>query len=151
MSNKIINLPLFIQLNDKLVMQYYLKILPNGLMICKIKLVNPNNSAICHCDALIDTGAQLSLICKTVFDKLHYDGKDVQKTTLSSIDWEEEVSICVVKLFIPNDNWPPTHKLVAVKDITKRKEYQALIGMDILSEFQLVYNGQKKEAWLEGL
>jgi len=150
--NDLIQLPLCFEIKNKQrELRHNLKVLPNGLMICKIKIVNPENNTTDYCNALIDTGAEYSLICTTVFDKLHFDKKNLQTTILSYLDGEEETSLCEVKLFVSRNNTFPIHKFVSVKNLEKRKEYNMIIGMDILQNFQLVYNGLKGDAWLDEL
>lgn len=147
------HLPLCPHLKEKAKnVRHNLKILPNGLLICKIGIQNPHNQRSLVCNALIDTGAETTLICQTVFSDLQYSKEDAKIAGISTMHADEHVFICNANIKIPYDDWSgPRLETVVVRDISKREEYRVIIGMDILSNYQLVYHGVQKVAWLDEL
>jgi hypothetical protein len=130
-------------------MRYPLTILPNGLITVKIRLANSAKNLEVVCDALIDTGAEMSLICTSIYNELSITAEETGKFGASTLDSDEMVPVCQVTLFFPEKEWSPNLTSMFVKDFSKRDEYQAIIGMDILKDHQLVYRGLQQEAWID--
>ncbi|WP_295794652.1 hypothetical protein [Mucilaginibacter sp.] len=130
-------------------MTYHLKVLANGLAICELTVINPNNGKEVTCNALIDTGAEITILCCGLFDELEFNQVELLKGGTSSLDKDQIVSVAMVDMKLPSANWTTFQTLVYKKDISIREEYSAIIGINILRNYQLVYHGSKKTAWID--
>ncbi|MBB3056820.1 aspartyl protease family protein [Mucilaginibacter gotjawali] len=130
-------------------MSYNLKVLTNGLVICEISVVNPGTGKTATCNALIDTGAEITLLCPSVFDELEFNDNQLAEGGTSSLDGDGKSKVAIVDMKLPSTNWTSFRTLVYRKDISKRVEYDAIIGVNILRNYQFVYHGAKKTAWLD--
>jgi len=149
MTNKI-DLPLCFEIKNKVrELRHNLKVLPNGLMICKVKLSNKGFGI--NCNALIDTGAEQTIMCTTVFDKLEFEKEEIFEGGASTLDGDVVVPVCNVIMTLPHNNHNSFKIGVYIKDLVKREDYDIIIGMNILQNYQLVYHGIQKTAWLDEL
>lgn len=127
-------------------MQYHnLQVLSNGLVVCKIKITNYfNKEQFKICTALIDTGAECSAICNSIFDT--FDKKEKVATGISTIHMKETVNAYRVIFNIPiNDYW--SHETYAIcRDLSIREEYDAIIGMNTLRNYVFKYDGYNNKA-----
>jgi len=151
MTDKI-ELPLCFEIKNKQrELRHNLKILPNGLIVCKIKISNPNKPLEITCNALIDTGAEITLINESLFTKLSFDEEKIFERGASTLDNDIIVKVVNINMVLPHNNHGQFQIGVYVKNLDKREEYDAIIGMNILQNFQLVYHGIQKTAWLDEL
>jgi hypothetical protein len=131
--------------------RYTLNVLLNGLMTCEVRVINPfNNDLPIDCTALIDTGADCSVLCKSIFEKFKIDASKIEAGVLSTLIGEDESIIKYpTRLKIPKSNWAEYPVYFGIGDLSKREEYKVIIGMDVLRNFDLVYKGIHRTAWLE--
>lgn len=132
-------------------MKYNLQILSNGLLVCGIKVFNlSDDKEEVVCKALIDTGAEYSYICKSVYGAFTTKDEWAIKTTVSTLHDNRESLTYPFGIFLPEKNLSFLTLQLGIMDLSMRKEYKAIIGMDLLKNFDLVYKGFQGEAWLEG-
>jgi len=131
-----------------------LEVLGNGLVICHIEVITPLKSGQnkIHLKALVDTGAEISFICKTVYEQMVVNEAMKGKIGASTLDAEIDDFITYpmkIRIYSDYANWTILDEefLMTVRDLTKRKEYQAIIGADILKHLSFVYNGVEGRAW----
>ena len=131
-------------------MKYDLEVLDNGLIVTTVKIINPYNQAEeIECKALIDTGSENTFVSKSVFDKFTIDNKNISKRGVSTINKDELDIDCYPFIFkIPNQNLFQSNTIAAIFTFPER-EYEAIIGIDILIGFELYYSGCGKTAWIE--
>jgi hypothetical protein len=140
-----VNLPIHV---IRQVIMYPLVRLENGLVICEVKIAN---SPPIKCNALIDTGAEISVICKSIFKELKtIDKNKIERINTRSINSESENDIVYpLKVRIPYKNYCCKEYQFVIKDLTKREEYKMIIGVDILQDFVFMYDGMNEKAWLQ--
>ena len=116
-------------------MRHYLKVSTDGLMLsCTIKLENQFSSSDnpIECEALIDTGSDITVLCKSIFDRFECDKSKLGKIGVHSLNSDQEdMIIYPFMINVPLSNWSPTGVKVMIADLTKREGYQAIIGMDL--------------------
>lgn len=133
-------------------MRHELEVLSNGLAICKILVLNPffENDLKIECNALIDTGAEFSVICQSIFNQFKIDKERIEKRGISTITNDEDDNIVYpFHLIIPSNNWTHSGNYLMVRDLSIRNEYKVIIGVNILRDFDLFYSGNQRKAWLE--
>lgn len=132
-------------------MRYDLKILSNGLAICSIKVINPfNDKEHFQCKALIDSGADCTILCTSIFEKFTIAKSHLKKMGFSTLNNDEpDITICPLRFKVPSKNIFEITCYTAIRDLSKRSEYDAIIGTNILKEFDFIYKGVEKIAWLE--
>jgi hypothetical protein len=149
---KTIHLPVCLQLPKFEIkrMRRELEVLPNGLPICKIRIINPfNQKETIDCVALIDTGSESSLLCSSLFNKFTLNQTEISKQAIDTLRGiSERRVIHPFNVQIPFDHWGFVSSHLIEHEIP-REEYQAIIGTDILRHFILVYHGLTHQCWLE--
>jgi predicted aspartyl protease len=144
-----INSLLFKKLDKKEKMRLNLEVLNNGLIVCDITVKNPfHEDQPIKCKALIDTGAEVTVVCQSIFDKFTLREDMKTKHRILTVAGEKETSLYPLKLFIAND-WSHILHESCMSDLTEREEYDVIIGIDILKNYSLVYHGLNRLAWLE--
>lgn len=132
--------------------QYNLEILPNGLIVCSIKISNPFNErdGVLECKALIDTGSELTIVCKSIFDGFTLNNNQIRKEGISTVNNEEdEIITCSLQINLPSRNWSGMITKCYIRDISKRQEYRVIIGMNMLKDTILMYNGIAGQAYIQ--
>jgi hypothetical protein len=153
-EEKVFNLPNSLEfkiISRRQPVKYELEILPNGLIICDIKIINLFNTYddFVKCKALIDTGSEFTILCHSIFSlfKTENDKREpIKISTLNGLPSEE--FLYPLQIQITDNNWRGIQNRIVVKDLSKREEYQAIIGMDILRNFELIYKGTQGLAYL---
>jgi len=125
-------------------MKHILEVLPNGLIICNVKITNPlpDKNETVECAALIDTGSQITAICKSIYNKFSIDLSKEEKISILTLNgMESEAPYYPFKMNVPHNNWCSSFTRAVIKDFTDREKYEAIIGIDILRNFILHYDG----------
>jgi hypothetical protein len=129
--------------------RYALTVLPNGLPVCQVTFINRKTGETKECTALVDTGAEFTCVDPSIFDSLNIDESDLSEAHISGFDRESHTIKGKVNVRLPSENWGSTFVIIAKWDLDHRKEYKAIIGMDLMRNFRLVYDGIQRTAWLE--
>jgi hypothetical protein len=132
-------------------MKYHLNVLANGLIVCDIKILNPFSlDCEVECAALIDTGAEGSIICLSLFHCFEkIDRSRKIESGISTLNGESKMFKYPFSILLPSVNSKENINPIAVHDLSHREEYKAIIGMDLLRRFEFGYSGRKKTAWLK--
>lgn len=131
-------------------MKYDLNFLRSGLVTCPIIIANLPFEETVKCNALIDTGSDVTIICKTIFDKFStIDETKLKKSGIYAVSGDKDgFDNYTFHLKIPSQNWQSLKSLCLIADLSARKEYSAIIGVDLLKHFDFVYNGVQGVAYL---
>jgi hypothetical protein len=130
--------------------KHELEVLPNWLVICDITIINPfNDKERVSCKALIDTGAEGSILCNSLFNQFKtIDESKKFNYGLSTLNKDSQSFVYPFILEIPTGNWSKNSTCMIIMDLTVREEYDAILGMDILRNFDLIVKGSQKLAYL---
>lgn len=152
MNKKAIHLPLIPRLKRPIKkMRYQLKVLNNGLTTCEVKFVNPfKNTEAIICDALIDLGAEVTVICKTLYQQFTIEEQYIINDGVSTVNGDDDNAVFYpFHIYIPSNNWANESQHLLVRDLSQRREYNAIIGLDLLHRCRLFYDGISREAWID--
>ena len=131
-------------------MRYDLRVLPNGLAICKLGLINPDQpDTDIGVSALVDTGAEFSILCQSVYGQLVIDPKKVSQVGLQTTIGKEIITAYPLLVKAPWNNWSQVNITFGIRDLTERIEYRAIMGLDILKDFKFYFDGVQGLAWLD--
>jgi len=153
-DEKKITLPLCARIIGKSqrLMRFNLQILDVGLIVCNIKLINP----YCHEEefetvGLIDTGSDNTIISKKLFNKFKKIEPDaIGFKGLSTLHNDEHTIKTYPFIFImPTNNIFQSGSIAGIKDFPENREYEVIIGIDILYKFALYYSRADNVAWIE--
>lgn len=129
---------------------YDIQVLPNGLPVCKIKLINfSDKSESIECDALIDTGASLTIICESIFNKFNTRKDQRLPSGISTLNANSDAFAYPLLIHVPSNNWSFNPINVTVTNLADKREYKAIVGVDVLSKYFLFYDGVNRTARLQ--
>ena len=132
--------------------RYLLEILSNGFIVCKISISTKDRpDKFIECQALIDTGADTTLLCESIFSQLDINPDLIEKTSLSTTNADEkEILVYPLILTIPKNNYHAYSANIGITNLLHRKEYRAIIGVDFLRNVNLfAFRGMQMEAWID--
>lgn len=121
------------------------------MIICIIKVINPfiyPNEEF-SCNALIDTGSDSTIVCNSIFEKFTIDKTKIKNSGLSTMLYDsKETKVYPFNFKIPENNWKSFSAYSAIVDLSKRNEYDVILGMNLIKNLDLHYSGEIQKAYL---